>query len=210
MGKGTDSRSLDLTGNPGVAAGRSLREVVNNMSNTSNIKGLVLVYTGDGKGKTTAALGLALRQIGWGRRVLVIQFMKGAGNVYGERIAAEKYLPLLEIEQHGRDDFVNLGDPATVDKDLAHKALARAAEAFGSGKYGMVVLDEVNVAVACGLVETSDVLNLLQKRPRELDVVLTGRYCPKELMDAADTVSEVKELKHHFQKGVAAREGIEY
>ena len=179
-------------------------------STAPNLKGLVLVYTGDGKGKTTAALGLALRQIGWGRRVLIIQFMKGAGNVYGERIAAEKYLPLLEIEQHGRDDFVNLGDPATVDKDLAHKALRRAEEAFSSGKYGMVVLDEVNVAVACGLIETSDVLNLLKKRSNELDVVLTGRYCPKELMDAADAVSEVKELKHHFQKGVAAREGIEY
>jgi len=175
-----------------------------------NLKGLVLVYTGDGKGKTTAALGLALRQVGWGRRVLVIQFMKGAGNVYGERIAAEKYLPLLEIEQHGRDEFVNLGDPATVDKELAHKALGRAKEAFGSANYGMVVLDEVNVAVACGLVETSEVLALLKERPQELDVVLTGRYCPKEIMDAADTVSEVRELKHHFQKGVAAREGIEF
>jgi ATP:corrinoid adenosyltransferase len=107
-------------------------------SSSSSLKGLVLVYTGDGKGKTTAALGLALRQIGWGRRVLIIQFMKGAGNVYGERIAAEKYLPLLEIEQHGRDEFVNLGEPAVVDKSLAHKALARAAEAFASGKYGMV------------------------------------------------------------------------
>jgi cob(I)alamin adenosyltransferase len=176
----------------------------------SGVRGLVLVYTGNGKGKTTAALGLALRQIGWGRRVLVIQFMKGKGNVYGERIAAEKYLPLLEIEQHGRDEFVNLGDPATVDRDLAAKALARAKEAFASGKYGMVVLDEVNVAIACGLVETSDVLALLKERPQELDVVLTGRYCPQEIMDAADAVSEVKELKHHFQKRVAAREGIEY
>lgn len=181
-----------------------------NTPSATNLKGLVLVYTGDGKGKTTAALGLALRQIGWGRRVLVIQFMKGAGNVYGERIAAEKYLPLLEIEQHGREEFVNLGDPAAVDKELAHKALGRAKEAFGSAKYGMVVLDEINVAVACGLVETSEVLALLKEKPQELDVVLTGRYCPKEIMDAADTVSEVKELKHHFQKGVAAREGIEY
>jgi len=176
----------------------------------SGSKGLVIVYTGDGKGKTTAALGLALRQIGWGRRVLVIQFMKGKGNVYGERIAAEKHLPLLEIEQHGRDEFVDLKDPASVDKDLAHGALKRAEDAFSSGKYGLVVLDEVNVAVACGLVETGEVLDLLKRRPPELDVVLTGRYCPQQVIDAADMASEVKELKHHFKKGVRAREGIEF
>lgn len=180
------------------------------LSQDGKLKGLVMVYTGDGKGKTTAALGLALRQVGWGRRALVIQFMKGKGNVYGERIAAEKYLPLLEIEQYGRDEFVDLGDPAAVDRGLAHKALGRAIEAFGSANYGLVVLDEVNVAVACGLIDTGEVLDLLKKRPPELDVVLTGRYCPGELMDASDMVSEVKELKHHFKKGVPAREGIEY
>ena len=169
-----------------------------------------MVYTGDGKGKTTAALGLALRQIGWGRRVLFIQFMKGEGNVYGERIAAEKYLPLLEIEQHGRDAFVNLENPAEIDKHLAQAALRRAEEAFAEGKYGMVVLDEVNVAMACGLVEVGSVLKLLAKRPLGLDIVLTGRYCPEEVMEAADMVSSVQEVKHHFQKGVRAREGIEY
>ena len=177
---------------------------------TADVKGLVLVYTGDGKGKTTAALGLALRQIGWGRRVLVIQFMKGKGNIYGERKAADKYLPLLEIEQHGRDEFVDLKDPATVDRDLARGALARAGEAFSSGRYGMVVLDEVNIAAACGLISAQDVLDLLAKRPSGLDVVLTGRYCPPEIAAEADLVSEVKELKHHFKNGVAAREGIEY
>lgn len=172
--------------------------------------GLVLVYTGDGKGKTTAALGLALRQIGWGRRVLVIQFMKGKGNVYGERIAAEKYLPLLAIEQHGRDEFVDLKNPAQIDIDLARGGLERAEQAFLSGEYGMIILDEINVASRIGLVSVEDVLGLLAKRPPGLDVVLTGRYCPKEIAEAADTVSEVKELKHHFQKGVPAREGIEY
>ena len=172
--------------------------------------GLVMVYTGDGKGKTTAALGLALRQIGWGRRVLFIQFMKGQGNVYGERIAAEKYLPLLEIEQHGRDAFVDLKNPAEMDKDLARAALRRAEEAFAGGEYGMVVLDEVNVAMACGLIEVGSVLELLRKRPPGLDVVLTGRYCPKEVMEVADMVSSVQEVKHHFQKGVRAKEGIEY
>jgi cob(I)alamin adenosyltransferase len=172
--------------------------------------GLVLVYTGNGKGKTTAALGLALRQVGWGRRVLVVQFMKGKGNVYGERVAAERYLHLLEIEQHGRDEFVNLSNPAEVDACLARKALERAGEAMASGDYGMVVLDEVNVAVATGMIDTNDVLAVLDKRHKGTDVVLTGRYCPREIIDRADMVSEVQELKHHFARGVQARKGIEY
>lgn len=172
--------------------------------------GLVLVYTGNGKGKTTAALGLALRQVGWGRRVLVVQFMKGKGNVYGERVAAERYLSLLEIEQHGRDEFVNLSDPAEVDVSLARKALERAGEAMASGDYGMVVLDEVNVAVATAMIDTKDVLAVLEKRHKGTDVVLTGRYCPKEIMDRADMVSEVREVKHHFARGIQARKGIEY
>lgn len=173
-------------------------------------KGLVLVYTGNGKGKTTAALGLALRQVGWGRKVLFVQFMKGKSNVSGERIAAEKCLPLLEMEQYGRDEFVNLANPAQVDAELARKALCRAKEAIMSGGYGLVVLDEVNVALATGLVETSDVLAILDSRPGGVDVVLTGRYCPKEILDKADMVSEVSEVKHHFARGVKARQGIEY
>ncbi|HHW18599.1 MAG TPA: cob(I)yrinic acid a,c-diamide adenosyltransferase [Firmicutes bacterium] len=173
-------------------------------------KGLVMVYTGNGKGKTTAALGLALRQVGWGRRVLFLQFMKGKGNVYGERIAAEKYLPLLEMEQHGRDEFVNLSNPDPVDVELAHRALERAKVALSSGKYGMVVLDEVNVAVACGLLCVEEVMGLIDSKPENVDLVLTGRYCPKEILDRADMVSEVQEVKHHYSKGVAARAGIEY
>lgn len=173
-------------------------------------RGLVMVYTGDGKGKTTAALGLALRQAGWGRRVLVIQFMKGRGNVYGERIAAEKYLPLLEIEQHGRDEFVNLSNPDPVDIELAQKALQRAKEALDSGEYGMVVLDEVNVAVYAGLLPVQDVLALIDSKPDDVDLVLTGRYARQEVMDRADMVSEVREVKHHYRKGVPAQEGIEY
>ncbi|MGI6642645.1 MAG: cob(I)yrinic acid a,c-diamide adenosyltransferase [Bacillota bacterium] len=175
-----------------------------------DLRGLVMVYTGDGKGKTTAALGLALRQVGWGRRVLFIQFMKGKGNVYGERIAAEKYLPLLEIEQHGRDDFVDLADPESMDRDLAKKAMERAHEALMGGYYDLVVLDEVNVAVACGMVEVEDVLALMAKRPPHVDLVLTGRYCPESIMEKSDMVSEIKEVKHHYKKGIQAREGIEY
>jgi len=173
-------------------------------------KGLVMVYTGNGKGKTTAALGLALRQVGWGRRVLVIQFMKGKGNVYGERIAAEKYLPLLEIEQHGRDEFVNLANPDRVDVDLAHRGLERAQEALSSGKYQMVVLDEINVALASRLLTLEEVLTLIDRKPPEVDIVLTGRRCPQAILEHADMVSEVTEVKHHYEKGVKAREGIEY
>ncbi|HHY11147.1 MAG TPA: cob(I)yrinic acid a,c-diamide adenosyltransferase [Firmicutes bacterium] len=173
-------------------------------------KGLIMVYTGDGKGKTTAALGLALRQIGWGKKVLFLQFMKGQGNVYGERIAAEKYLPLLRIEQCGRDEYVDLSDPDSMDRELAQKALERAAQAIESAEYGLVVLDEVCVAMACGLVSTGQVLDLLADMPEGTDLVLTGRYCPQKILEAADMVSEVKEVKHHYTQGIAAREGIEF
>ena len=173
-------------------------------------QGLIMVHTGDGKGKTTAALGLALRQVGWGRRVLVVQFMKGEGNVYGERIAAKKHLPLLEIEQHGREDFVDLEDPEKVDVELAKRGMIRATEALLSGDYDLVVLDELCVAAACGLVSVEEVLGLMEKRPPHVDLVLTGRYCPSSIMERADMVSEVKEVKHHYQKGIQARKGIEY
>lgn len=173
-------------------------------------KGLLMVYTGDGKGKTTAALGLALRAIGWGKRALFLQFMKGTGNVYGERIAAQKYLPDLEMVQVGRDEFVNLKNPDPVDVALAEEGLKKFEEALFSGRYGLIVCDEINVAMACGLLKTSKVLELVEKRPDGVDLVFTGRYCPDEVVDAADMVSEVKEVKHHYRKGVPAREGIEY
>jgi cob(I)alamin adenosyltransferase len=175
-----------------------------------NGKSLVMVYTGNGKGKTTAALGLALRQIGWGRRVLFLQFMKGKGSVYGERIAAEKYLPLLEIEQWGREEFVDLSSPEPVDRELAQKALKKAAEALESGRYGLVVLDEICVAMACGLVSADQVKDLLSRVAGGTDLALTGRYCPEDIMDLADMVSEVREVKHHYGKGIPAREGIEF
>ncbi len=172
--------------------------------------GLVLVYTGDGKGKTTAALGLSLRQAGWGKRVLIIQFMKGAGNVYGEKVACERFLPSIEIEQHGRDEFVNLKNPDRKDKELAMGALERAKEALRSREYGMVVLDEINVALSCGLIPEQDVLDTLASRPPSVDIVLTGRGCPPSVIERADMVSEVREIKHHFRKGVESRAGIEY
>ncbi len=174
------------------------------------VKGLVMVYTGDGKGKTTAALGLALRQVGWGRKVLFLQFMKGEGNVYGEKIAAEKFLPLLELEQWGRDEFVNLPNPDSIDVDMAQKAIERAKQAAQSQGYGLLVLDEICVAMACGLVSVDQVIELLADKPEELDIILTGRYCPDRILEFADMVSEVKEIKHHYAEGIGARKGIEF
>ena len=118
--------------------------------------------------------------------------MKGKGKVYGERIATEKYLPLLEIEQCGRDEFVDLSNPEAIDRELAQNGLKRAAEALQSRQYGLVVLDEICVAMACGLVSTAQVKELLAGAPEGTDLVLTGRYCPGEILAIADMVSEVR------------------
>jgi len=171
-------------------------------------KGLVIVLTGDGKGKTTAALGQALRAIGHGMNVFMVQFMKG--KKYGEVLAAEKYLPGLTIVRSGLDSFVMRGNPAPVDLELAQRGLDLAREALHSGKYQMVILDEVNVALDFELVSLSQVLDLIREKPPERDLLLTGRYAPEEVIALADTVSEVREIKHHYAKGVKEREGIEF
>lgn len=171
-------------------------------------RGTVQVYTGDGKGKTTAALGLALRAWGHGARVLVIQFMKGRIN-YGELEATRK-LEGFDVEQYGRETFVDRDEPAAEDVALAREALARARQVVAENAYDLVVLDEVNVAVDYGLVETKEILDLVAARPAEMELVLTGRNAPAAFVDAADLVSEVREVKHHYREGVAARKGIEF
>lgn len=171
-------------------------------------QGTVQVYTGDGKGKTTAALGLALRAWGHGARVLVIQFMKGRID-YGE-LAAARRLPGFDIEQYGRETFVDRDEPAAEDVALAREALARARQVVAENAYDLVVLDEVNVAVDYGLVETKEILDLVAARPPEMELVLTGRGAPAAFVEAADLVSEVREIKHHYREGVAARKGIEF
>lgn len=171
-------------------------------------RGIVYVITGDGKGKTTAALGLSLRVIGHGGRVFFAQFMKG--RAYGEVKAARDCLPTLEIAQYGRDEFVRKGNPDPEDVKLAQKGLEAVRMAMDSLKYDLVVLDEINVAIDFGLVSLSAVLELVRSRPAGLDLVLTGRNAPPELIEAADTVSEVKEIKHHFRQGLKGRAGMEY
>jgi len=175
----------------------------------SDEKGLILVYTGDGKGKTTAALGLALRGWGHGRRTLVLQFMKGPGNVYGELHAAEK-LPGFDIVQGGRDSFVDAEDPAQEDRELARRTLDKARQALQDGEHDLVILDEVNVAVDFGLVDEDELLRVITARHPATDVVLTGRNASDRVQEVADLVSEVREIKHHYRQGVQSRAGIEY
>lgn len=172
-------------------------------------KGMVHVYTGNGKGKTTAALGLALRAIGHGYNVFMLQFMKGSKN-YGEIIAAGKYLPGLTIVQSGLETFVSKEDPAQVDIDLALDGLKLAKKVISENQYDLVILDEINVALDFKLVPLEDVVDLIKNKPSEMELVLTGRYAPKEVMELGDVVSDVTLVNHPYYHGVEAREGIEY
>ncbi len=173
----------------------------------SDGKGIVMLFTGDGKGKTTAALGAAVRAAGHGAEVLIIQFMKG--RLYGELTAVEK-LDNLTIEQYGRDEFVDPKDPEKIDVELAEKGWARALEAVASDPPSLLVLDEINIAVSFGLIPLESVVDFVRNRPDGLDLILTGRYAARELIDIADTVTEMKEIKHHYNAGVQMRKGIEY
>jgi cob(I)alamin adenosyltransferase len=171
-------------------------------------RGLVQVYTGDGKGKTTAAFGQALRALGHGLRVCVIQFMKG--RKYGEALAAEKHLPNLTIHLAGLDSFVMRDSPAPLDIELARQGMTLARQAVASGDYDMVILDEINVAADFKLIPIAEIVSLIQNKPATLDLVLTGRYAPSEVLALADTISEIREVRHHYQSGVKERAGIEY
>jgi len=171
-------------------------------------RGLVIVITGNGKGKTTAAFGQALRAIGQGYHVFVLQFMKG--RKYGEFIAAKKYLPSLTIKMSGLDNFVMRDNPAAIDIQLAQKGLDAARKAIMSGKYDMVILDEINVALDFKLIDLNEVIDLIKNKPPAINLILTGRYAPAEIIKLADTVSEVKEIKHHYAAGIKDRAGIEY
>jgi cob(I)alamin adenosyltransferase len=170
--------------------------------------GYIQVYTGNGKGKTTAALGLAFRAAGRGFKTYFAQFLKGQPT--GEIEAAKKLASLIRIEQFGREGFVTVKDgPEDEDVSKAQAGLVRARQAMLSGEYRIVVLDEINTAVHFKIVPEKDVLDLLDRRPDGVEVVLTGRYAPASFVDRADLVTEMKEIKHYFGRGVKAREGIE-
>ncbi len=170
-------------------------------------KGLVQVYTGNGKGKTGAAFGLALRAMGRGLKVCMVQFIKG-GFDYGELYIVEK-LPYLEMAAYGRGQFIT-GKPTTEDFIEAKKAFDHANRAIRNGKFDIVILDEVNVAMHLGLLSVKDLIKVLKEKPPNVEVVLTGRYAPKEIIDVADLVTEMREVKHPYSQGIRARKGIEY
>jgi cob(I)alamin adenosyltransferase len=170
--------------------------------------GLVQVYTGDGKGKTSAAFGLALRAIGRNLRVYIIQFIKG-GFDYGELYVLNK-LPNLTLRAFGRGKFVTAKPPEAVDVKLAQEALTLAKEVVQSEEYDLVILDEVNIAIDLKLIDLEEVLKLIKGKPEKVELVLTGRHAPNEIVKVADLVTDMKEIKHPFNKGVQARKGIEY
>ena len=170
-------------------------------------RGCVQVYTGNGKGKTTASLGLALRAVGRGLKVCVFQFIKGGGR-YGEHLAAEKLAPLLTIIQTGRPGWVNTND-ITEDRRVAQEALRQARELLTSGLYDLFICDEINGAVGFGLIDVEQVLELISIKPEKVELVLTGRNAHELVIEAADLATEMREIKHYYKAGVPARTGIE-
>ena len=169
---------------------------------------MIQVYTGNGKGKTTASLGLALRASGQKKKVMMIQFMKGKVN-YGE-LKSAKLLPGFTIRQFGRPTFVDKKNPAPADIKGAQEALDFAAKTIGSKKYDIIILDELNVALDFKLIPLDEVLLMLAWAPKELELVITGRNANPKVIKLADLVSEVREVKHYYKQGVQARKGIEF
>jgi cob(I)alamin adenosyltransferase len=171
-------------------------------------KGFIQVYTGNGKGKTTAAVGLALRAVGHGLKVLVVQFMKG--NVqYGELESAKKLSPYLTIKQAGRETFISKSYPDPMDLQLAQEGFSVARKAIQNKEYDIVILDEINLAIDYGLIPLTDVLQLIDSKPETVELILTGRNVKPEILERADLVTEMAERKHYYNKGVSARKGIE-
>ena len=170
-------------------------------------QGCVQVYTGNGKGKTTAALGLALRAVGRGLKVCMFQFIKGGGR-YGEHLAAEKLAPLLTIIQSGRPGWVNTKE-ITEDRRIAQEALTQVRELLTSGEFDLFICDEINGAVGFGLIDIEQVLELIRNKPEKTELVLTGRNADERIIEAADLVTEMCDIKHYYKAGIPARIGIE-
>jgi cob(I)alamin adenosyltransferase len=177
---------------------------------TDSRRGLILINTGPGKGKTTAAMGTALRAVGNGMRVLMLQFLKGSWH-YGELDAVEAFGDKFVLKQMGRG-FVKVGGAETDAEDirLVEAAWAEARAAIGSGEWDMVVLDEINYAISYGMLDAAVVAEALRSRPEMVHVILTGRNVHPLLVELADTVTEMREVKHAYQKGILAQRGIEF
>lgn len=170
------------------------------------MKGYVQVYTGNGKGKTTACLGLTLRAMGAGLKVFIIQFLKQGD--YSEIKALSLFPEKVTVEQYGLGRFVK-GKPSDDDMAEGRKGLERAKDVLSQGDVDMLILEEANVAVMCGLFPEQDLLDLIELKPESMELVITGRGATQAIMDRADLVTEMKEIKHYYKKGVNARVGIE-
>ena len=177
----------------------------------SNDDGLVIVYTGNGKGKTTAALGLSLRAIGYEHKVCMLQFIKGSWH-YGEMDSSKKLGPNFELIAIGKG-FVGILDdksPREVHEKYAAEALKICREKVFSEKYDVVILDEVNYAINLGLLDVKEIIKLIKDKPKKLDLVLTGNHAKQEIIEIADLVTEMKEIKHPFKSGIKAKKGIDF
>jgi cob(I)alamin adenosyltransferase len=192
----------------GVASRIENKHMTDAPQHSSGRKGLVEIFTGEGKGKTSAALGVILRALGHDFQVFVVHFMKGKFP-YGEQKILSG-LPNVTLAVFGRLTFVDPKNPEEIDKEEARKALDAAREAMLSGRYDLVVLDEVNVASSWGLVPVDDVIKLIREKPEHVELILTGRYADKRLIELADLVTEMNVIKHPFDKGIAARAGLDY
>ena len=164
------------------------------------------MYTGDGKGKTTAALGLIIRMFGKGGKVCLIQFLK-VGKYCEHKTLRE--LESVDIYCFGRDRFIDLDNPSEKDRDIVEKGFDKAREIILSKEYDLVILDEINVVAGYGLLDIEKVLALLKEKPERTELVLTGRNAPDRIIESADLVTEMKKIKHYYDNGVEAREGIE-
>lgn len=169
--------------------------------------GYIQIYTGNGKGKTTASLGVSLRVLGAGGKVFYAQFIKGK-TLSSEFKALDKFKKNFTYQSFGKGRFIK-GKPAHEDIELAKKGLSACTEAMASGKYDLVVLDELNGAVKCGLLPITDVLSAIENKNEKTELIITGRNAPVELIKIADLVTDMQAVKHYFERGVAARTGIE-
>jgi len=176
------------------------------MNNKKENKGYIHLYTGNGKGKTTAALGLALRAAGAGKSVYIAQFVKG---MHYSELNSIKQFKTITLKQYGRNCFIER-EPAKEDIEAAQNGLKDTAKVLAEGKYDMLILDEITIALYYKLISIDAVLTLIKSKPASMELIMTGRKASKELQEMADLITEMKEVKHYYNEGVEAREGIEY
>jgi len=171
------------------------------------MKGFVHIYTGNGKGKTTAAFGLALRAYGAGLNVFIGQFIKG--KAYNELLATDRFLTNITVKQYGIGCFI-IRAPTPEDKEAAKTGLEELKKIIMAGNFDLVIMDEITIALYYKLIDIEEILDLIENKSEHVELVITGRYAPQVLIDKADLVTEMKEIKHYYSKGVEARKGIEF